>query len=374
MMRALILLLLLNSPVLAADIDARLTTKRAAQMLDRAALALSDAQTATDRVAALTETVKAYEEGLLALREDLRQIAVHERALRVTLDQKSEEIARLLGVLQTIQTAPAPVLLLHPQGPEGTVRSAMMISAVTPGLQAEVDRLKTDLNEVQLLRLIQEDAVARLTTGLDGAQTARIDLNRAIAERRTLPKRFEADEIAMTILLESSDTLDGFADGLSQFDKSASDVIIAFETAKGGLDLPVQGRLLRGFRESDAAGVRRPGLLIATEARALVTTPWPATIRYAGPLLDHGNVMILEPEQGYLLVIAGLNDVYGEVGEILDQGAPIGLMGGTEQSRDLLLTAAREGSSVTRNETLYIELRQGDAPVDPTAWFKLTKE
>ncbi len=49
-----------------------------------------------------------------------------------------------------------------------------------------------------------------------------------------------------------------------------------------------------------------PALLIATRPAALVTAPWPATIRYRGPLLDYGNVMIVEPSSGYLLVLAGL--------------------------------------------------------------------
>ncbi|MEZ5674302.1 MAG: hypothetical protein R3D81_03325 [Thalassovita sp.] len=44
--------------------------------------------------------------------------------------------------------------------------------------------------------------------------------------------------------------------------------------------------------ESDAAGIARPGVVLATRPRALVTTPTAATIRYLGPLLDYGNVMI----------------------------------------------------------------------------------
>jgi septal ring factor EnvC (AmiA/AmiB activator) len=41
-------------------------------------------------------------------------------------------------------------------------------------------------------------------------------------------------------------------------------------------------------------------LVLATRPNALVTTPWPSSVRYAGPLLDYGNVIILEPESDYL--------------------------------------------------------------------------
>jgi septal ring factor EnvC (AmiA/AmiB activator) len=110
-------------------------------------------------------------------------------------------------------------------------------------------------------------------------------------------------------------------------------------------------------------------MVIATEPRALVTTPWPATIRYRGPLLDYGNVMILEPGDGYLLVLAGLDQVYGVQGEVLPAGTPIGLMGGNAPDAQMFLNQATKGGGADRSETLYMELRQGDTPVDPGIWF-----
>jgi septal ring factor EnvC (AmiA/AmiB activator) len=79
--------------------------------------------------------------------------------------------------------------------------------------------------------------------------------------------------------------------------------------------------------------------------------------------------MVLEPGDGYLLVLAGLNEVYGETGEVLPQGAPVGLMGGTAPDARLIFTASSEGAGIEKTETLYMELRQGDAPVDPGIWF-----
>ncbi|NHX27580.1 peptidoglycan DD-metalloendopeptidase family protein, partial [Escherichia coli] len=150
--------------------------------------------------------------------------------------------------------------------------------------------------------------------------------------------------------------------------------IAGFEMSKGALPLPVQGVVLRQFNETDAAGVRRPGLIIATPPLALVTTPSPATIRYLGPLLDYGNVIILEPASDSLLVLAGLEQVYGAVGEVLPAGAPVGLMGGADPNVAAFLNDTQQGGGATRPETLYIELRQNNTPVDPSAWFSLRKE
>jgi murein hydrolase activator len=79
----------------------------------------------------------------------------------------------------------------------------------------------------------------------------------------------------------------------------------------GSLQLLVKGLLLRRMNEADAAGIARPGIILATRPGALVHAPTAATIRYVGPLLDYGNIMILEPQTDILFVFADLNIKYG---------------------------------------------------------------
>ena len=139
---------------------------------------------------------------------------------------------------------------------------------------------------------------------------------------------------------------------------------------KGTLALPVRGRILRRAGEADAAGIRRPGLIMATPPHALVTTPTAATLRYKGPLLDYGNVAILEPQAGILLVLAGMETVYGEVGEVLPGGSPVGLMGSAEADADGILPTGTQQTGTDWSETLYIEMRETNTPVDPESWFR----
>jgi septal ring factor EnvC (AmiA/AmiB activator) len=147
-----------------------------------------------------------------------------------------------------------------------------------------------------------------------------------------------------------------------------------FAEARGELEFPALGTILLRPYEIDARGVSRPGITLATRPAALVTSPWAATIRYRGPLLDYGNVMIIEPGDGYLFVIAGLADVFGEVGEVIAKGAALGLMGGTlSQSADLLAPSLI-GGATQETQTLYIELREGAKAVDPIDWFAATRQ
>ena len=373
MIRRVALLFLLGWPVAALAQDAAAVAQTASADLAAAIDAMQEATGARDRVTALTRTISAYELGLDALREDLRQATIREAALSMQFEAKRDRVAQLLGVLESLPTDPGPLLLLHPTGPLGTARSGMMLAEVTPALQAEAESLRGELTEIRDLRQVQKAATTTLSDGLHAAQDARAALSQAISDRTELPLRFIDTPGVLKSLLESADTLDAFAAGLGTTPDDPTGPG-DLSTAKGNLPMPVRGTILRRPDEADPAGVRRPGLTIATRPRALVTAPWPATIRYRGPLLDYGNVMIVELGQGYLMILAGLETVYGEVGEVVPAGAALGLMGGPEAQAAEFLVAAQEGGGAGGSETLYLELRQGADPVDPTEWFAGTKE
>lgn len=329
--------------------------------LQRAAIALNEARSAEDRIAALTQTVRAYEGGLASLRAGLREATIRERSIEARLSADEARIGALLGALLTMQRTPAPVTLVHPEGPVGAARAGMMVADIAPGLQDQAEALRLDVQNLALIRRTREAAVAQMEDGLKGAQAARLELAEAMAARTgRLPTR--TDPVLLQGLIAGADTLDAFALGLAAAAEPAVDP--GFAARQGQLALPVAGALLHGFNAPDQAGVPRPGWVLATTEGALVSTPAPATVRYAGPLLDYGNVIILEPESPYLMILAGLDTLFGRTGDILSAGDPVGLMGGED------LPQARIDGGQTRRETLYLELRQGSAPVDPASWFR----
>jgi septal ring factor EnvC (AmiA/AmiB activator) len=375
-MRALVLIVWLLCPALAlAQSDPAERARAASDMLETASARLAKAEGSRDRVRALTEIISAYETGLGALRSGLRQAALREEQLSARLQARDAETSALLAALMRTGGTETPVLLLHPGGPTGTARAGMLIAEVAPALNAKAEDLRRDLEELRNLQALQSDAAERLQAALGEVQTARTALNQAIADRTDLPKRFVADPVREAILLTSVETLDGFARDLDQISSAAIPQAPAtLSGAKGSLGLPVQGRILRAAGEPDAAGITRPGILVATQPQALVTSPTAATLRYAGPLLDFGQVMILEPKADVLFVFAGLETIYGETGDMIDAGAPLGLMGGSGDKIASELSTDGDDTGVDRSETLYIEVREKNRPVNPTLWFRTEKD
>ena len=375
MMRRLALVMLIWPFAAFAQSEAADQARRAMADLETASAALAAADGARDRVKALTQTIQAFEVGLGAMREGLRQAAINEAQLSKKLASRDGEVAQLLGVLQTMGGNPSPTLFLHPQGPVGTARAGMLLAELTPALNSRADALRNDLNEVQMLRTLQADAAMRLQEGLTEVQRARTDLNQAMANRTDLPKRFTEDPVRTAILISTSETLSGFASGLSEMTSDQIDPApVDFDGQIGRLTLPVQGVILRRANETDAAGVTRAGLILAPRPQAIVTSPTAATIRYTGPLLDLGNVVILEPRANTLFVLAGLDVVYGAAGQVIGSGTPIGLMGGGPANRDNALSPNGDGAGMERSETLYIEVRENNVTQDPSDWFRTDKD
>lgn len=363
---------------ISAQSSAILKARDASQALRQAAQKLSTADNAADRVTALTDTIGIYESGLTAMREGLRAVVIQERAMRNEFDSRRDQISRLLGILQTLERATTPLLLIHPTGPVGTARSGMMLSEITPALQTQAEELRANLEELQSIELLQKIAEDDLLIGLDGLSKARVALSQAIANRVDLPKRFATDPVKLQILAETSATLDLFADSLEELQtntiiEDAGIRTANFENALGNLTLPVHSNILRKFNEKDATGLARPGIVLATEPLSLVTAPWPATVRFSGSFLDYGNVIILEPDPDYLIIITGLGQNYVSVGDIVNKDDPLGIIGGNALELDDLMLEVSQNGTTLAQETLYLEIRKNKVPVDPIDWFKLNK-
>jgi septal ring factor EnvC (AmiA/AmiB activator) len=196
-----------------------------------------------------------------------------------------------------------------------------------------------------------------------------------MADRKDLPKRFIEDKSKTAILIAAAETLDTFIRGLSilAIDEAAGS-LPDIRARKGKLSFPVNGRILREFESADAAGIARPGIIVATTAGAMVSTPTAATVRYRGELLDYGLVTILEPQRDVLFIFSGMAQIFGNIGEVLPTGSPIGIMGGELPSAGKMLGESAARSGTYRPETLYIEVRENETPQDPLLWFQVKKD
>ena len=348
-----------------------LETIFAIEALDLATADLKNAKNAKKRIKSLSQAIQSYEETLAILRISVRDLALQQAQLQDVLDQNENEIMQFLGVLATVQKTPIAGQILHPSGPLATARSGMIISDIVPILQENVNQLRDQLLVLKQLSETQFKAQSSLQTGLLELQKAHSNLGRAIANRDDLPKRFITDPEKLEILIKASKDLETFAASVQSIAISETSVSLpSVSDRKGHLKLPVRGKILGKFNEADASGIKRSGIILATDPRAIVISPTAATIRYLGPLLDYGNVAILEPQNGLLFVFAGMDTVYGEIGQVIPALSPIGLMPSQSDDVDKIFKTQANIYSGKLSETLYVEVREGSEPTNPLNWFK----
>ena len=329
--------------------------------LARAEAQLRSADTSADQLAALTSAVAAYDASLSALREAARDVAEAEAEQSQMLAAQEARVTSLLAVLSAVDRTPLVIRRAHPEGMAATYRAGLLAAGMTRVLEAEAAALATQLNQQRDL-MTQKAAVENaLQDGRDGAVAAREALVAAMGDGGALPQRFVDDPVAATLLATGAVSLGEFAEALASTHPDPDTTL----QREGNLPLPVDGLIL----PDDGSG--RPGVRIAVEPRALVTTPVTATVLFEGPLLDYGTVVVLEPAPDLMVVLAGLEEVFVQSGRILPAGAPVGLMPDAQTYDDGILTENSGLETGQRAQSLYLEVREGQTPAQTDAWFAL---
>lgn len=349
-------------------------TQKIIDDLNNARSELNSANSYRDRVSALSNLIMETEKSLGDLRSKYRVIKLQTKQLNTELIFQKEKISELSGAILMLGKEPTRSMLLHPSGALNNARSTLILSDILEGVRSEARNLNRNLNKLMLLTNLTQNAEEEMKISLESIQSARASLIKAASDRTDLPIRFIDNPEKLRSLSKSSKSLNEFASALNSLEKTiiTTEEPISKDYA-GNLSLPVEGIVVRKFNDADAAGIIRPGIVIRTKDHELVRSPVSATIRYAGPLLNYGMVSILEPEDGVLLIFAGLSEIFGKPGQILSQSSPIGFMGGRNISGENFITET-ELNSGRLSQSLYIEVRYNDKPQDPFDWFELDKE
>ncbi len=132
-----------------------------------------------------------------------------------------------------------------------------------------------------------------------------------------------------------------------------------FETLRGKLPWPIQGRVLSPFGEQTHprfhTRTKNSGIDIKTEPGKEVVAVAEGKVIYSSHLRGYGNFLILEHEREYYTLYARLSKILVSPGEEVERLQKIGVVGDAGFSPDLCL---------------HFEIRKGKQPQDPLEWLK----
>ncbi|HYC24748.1 MAG TPA: peptidoglycan DD-metalloendopeptidase family protein [Roseiarcus sp.] len=342
--------------------------------------------------AALIETtakVKDNERQMAAANERLTTLTESEKALKKSLENRRGVIADVLAVLQRMGRNPPPAILVKPQDMAQAIRAAIVLGAVIPELKSQTLELAQDLEDLANLRqtivsqreqlgksaaALSEDR-ARLSVliearqqslseaqgALDAERDRAAELARQASNLRDLIARME-NEAGAAAQAAAADIKNRAAAARSK-DPAALKPALAFADAKGALDLPVAGVIVKTFGAPDGYGGAERGISIATPPAATVSAPTDGRVVFSGPYRTYGQLLILNAGGGYYVVLAGMDRISVSVGQFVLAGEPVAAMGdGTARTA----IAAAIGAA---QPVLYIEFRKDGMAVDPQPWW-----
>ncbi len=323
--------------------------------------------------------------------KSLAKLRTDETKAKASLHERRGLLAEVLAALQRMGRNPPPALLVTPEDALSSVRSAILLGAVVPGIRHETDKLIADLSKLAETQKKIGDERASLATLMTSNLEEQRRMNLLIAENEKNAAQTEqqlADERAKSEqLAKKAATLQdligsledqigsvrdaaakaqanaGATPGQMPPDKNRIAPAYAFAKLTGKLVLPAAGEVVRNFGDPDGTGHVALGITLATAPAAVVTAPADGWVVYAGPFRSYGQMVILNPGDGYHVVMSGMGAVSVRPGQFVVAGEPLAVMG------EKRVASAAALALVTDRPSIYIEFRQNGKPVDSRPWW-----
>ena len=368
----------------------RLSSARQQDLSDQSAETAKALEDITGQLVSLTSTIQSKENLLTRLDQQLAHLLAERGEIKSDLNKKKAVLSEVLAGLQRLEQNPPPALVVAPDDILSALRGAMMFGAVVPEMKGEANLLIGKLERLAAITAEQTRQRENLATEFASLQKARTELDTLQLEKRKLSLATESDakteEARVAALAGKAKTLRQLLENIKQARledearKSAEEKAKAAELerqrqalakphlllsrARGKLDYPVQGSILRQFGDAAAGGKSMDGMAVATRQFAQVKSPVDAKVEFAGPFRSYGHLLILDAGEGYLVLMAGMTNISASHGQSIRAGEPVGQMGDGPSSTTLLGGAVEDSRPV-----LYVEFRKQGKPVDPAPWW-----
>ncbi|WP_309628705.1 peptidoglycan DD-metalloendopeptidase family protein [Brevundimonas sp.] len=295
--------------------------------------------TALDRELATLRTDQTADDmQLSAQRQRLRDLSRREAAIVADLARARDGQGRLLSALQMMSRKPPPPLLVPADRAVDTVRAAILMKAMAPGMQQRAAAFAARQAEVARIRRLAVLSSERLLTTESAQGDRRAEIEGLSARRTALLAVLRADAARAE---RAAAALETRIRNLGGRPASVTDAPTPSTRLPGGrarLTSPVSGAPTKSGQ-----GVRW------TAPAGPVASPAGGRVDHAGPLSGWGEVVILDLGGGWRAVIAGLDAVSVETGERVADGQGLGSAG--------------------RGGEVYFELRRDDRAVDPAPYL-----
>lgn len=338
------------------------------------------------------------EDKISTMETQLRQLQEELKTANEGFLSQDENLIKTLSALQNLALKPTEALFVQPLTPVETIRSAILLRETVPYLEANAKKIRQDLENIEKKKNLIEKQVARITAQKQVLEKEHENMKLLVQRKSRIRNKIEIQTVKAKQKVEKlASQANDLRDLLSKLEnekriktqkqeeerkrlaklreeeqrlaeekkveqtqsadliKYSPDIITeigkGFIKAKGRLPMPARGPIVTTYGEEKIKGVVSKGIIIKTRNMAQVTSPFDGSVIFAGPFRGYGNLIIVDHGEGYLSLLAGLEDIDCELGQMLLAGEPVGQMPDSYEAK------------------LYVELRHHNQPIDPMKWY-----
>ena len=176
-----------------------------------------------DVTAALVAAAKAEKKlaaGIAETETRLADLETRATGIRASLSERKALLAEVLAALQRMGLNPPPAILVRPDDALASVRSAILLGAVVPGIRTETEILAADLAELASVTSAIADERTRLTAARDSQLEEQARLAILVEEKQELEGRtaeaLAAEQKRFAELAMQAESMQGLIESLEQ--------------------------------------------------------------------------------------------------------------------------------------------------------------
>lgn len=328
-----------------------------------AAIAEADsyAQDLQKRLVMVSQKARSHEKELLKMETDLGMLEKKARQIQQLLLQRRPVYYKSLRAMQHLSRHAVDALIQSSHTADDLIHLSILLRSLTTNLEQDNEALRQEYETLVELKRKMDLKRASLKYAKEAydEQTKKVEV--LIKQRKALLKKEEAKrrriEARNRILARRAKNVKELIATID--DSHQADGTFLPGLDKGPLDrggryavLPVEGQITSGYGMAHTMNPDGVGTVFKTRPGARVLSPVSGQVVFSGPFRLYQQIIILKHHQNYYTLLAGIDRVDVEVGQMVEAGEPIGLMSFNHEA-----------------PSLYLELRLRDHPINPKAWL-----
>ena len=359
------------------------------------------------------KSVQKDEDTISKTEQELKLLQNKLHITQENFNKEYESLSLLLASIQNLALHPTDSLLFQPLTPVEIIQSAVLMRETVPFLDKNAAKLKQDLEILKKQKDDLNKKLIELSKQTKDLKTKQENLKKLAFQKSEIKKKLEGETNktkmeAKKLAMEASDLRElmekamkeaelkrqkqeelrraarereieaqrrleeeqiqrlregralGFEgqdieENQPQYDeiqaKPYEESTFKISSASGQFVRPVRGNLITAYGQELSKGVTSKGIVIKTRNNAQVVAPYDGTVVFSGPFKGYGNLIIISHDADLVSLIAGMETIDTENGQMLLAGEPVGLMPDSQ------------------NAKLYMEIRKNKKPINPLPWL-----